>query len=176
MQVSNIQNNNLYCSNRVSFKAVSNFDRILPPNKGAISKKSVKLINELNSCIAQEWADIRKGHKICEKPLFQIKDGKKYVTFEPVYNQKFPALLIDINEGKTSQKIFMDRDNPNNFRYEKVVQTDHGSATLKSYNSINGANKEIDTFVNNVIENNLGEILSHKMWDRILNRIEEGID
>ena len=70
----------------------------------------------------------------------------------------------------------MNRDNPNNFRYEKVIKTDHGSATLKTYSSINGGNKEIDRFVNNIVENNLERILSNKMWDRILNRIEEGID
>ena len=37
-------------------------------------------------------------------------------------------------------------------------------------------NSEIDKFVNNIVENNLEKILSNKMWDRILNRIEEGID
>ena len=176
MKVSNIQNNNLYCANSVSFKAATNFDRILPSNKGIISKKSVKLINELNSCIDKEWKDIKQGKKIAEKPIFQILDGKKHVTFEPVYAQKYPALLIDINDGKYNERILMNRDNPNNFRYEKMIKTDHGSATLKTYSSINGGNSEIDKFVNNIVENNLEKILSNKMWDRILNRIEEGID
>ncbi len=176
MRISNIQNNNLYYTNSVSFKAATNFDRILPPDKGTISKKTVKLINELNSCIDKEWTDIKQGKNMAEKPIFQIMDGNKHVSFEPVYAQKYPALLIDINDGKYNERILMDRDNPNNFRYEKMIETDHGNATLKTYSSINGGNSEIDRFVNNIVENNLERILSNKMWDRILNRIEEGID
>lgn len=176
MQISKIQNNNLYHSNGISFKAATNFDRLLMADKGAISKKSAKLINELNSCIDQEWKNIRKGCKIAEMPKFHVLDGQKSVTIEPVYTQRYPALLIDINDGKSTQKIFMDRDNPNNFRYEKVIPTEHGSATLKSYNSLNGRNQEINNFVNNIIEENIERILSNRAWDRLFNRIEEGID
>lgn len=176
MQVSKIQNNQPYYSNNISFSAVTNFERILPANKGILSKKSVKLINDLNACIDREWSDIRKGKLISLNPKFRTEEKGKLITFEPIYTQKYPALLIDINDGKISQKILMNRDNPNNFRYEKVIATDHGSATLKSYNSINGNNKEINEYVNNIIEKNLNSILSHKMWDRILNRLEEAMD
>lgn len=176
MQVSKIQNNQHYYSNNISFSAVTNFDRILPSNKGVISKKSVKLINDLNSCIDREWTDIKKGKLIKLSPKFRTVQNGKLITFEPVYTQRYPALLIDINDGKTSQKILMNRDNPNDFKYEKVIATDYGSATLKSYNSINGKNDEINKFVNDIIEKNLEKILSNKMWDRILNRIEEAID
>ena len=176
MQISNIQNYSLYGANNVSFRAATNFERILPSDKGNVSRKTVKLINDLNACIDKEWTDIRKHKKLASKPAFHIKDGKKIITFEPVYSQRYPALLIDINEGKTSRKILMDRDNPNNFRYEKVVKTDHGSATLKSYNSLHEQNKEINTYVNNIIENNLERILHNEIWDRLLNRIEEAID
>ena len=51
------------------------------------------------------------------------------------------------------EKVIIDRINPNIFRYEKAVKTDHGSATLKTYSSKNGHNTEITMKVNDLVEN-----------------------
>lgn len=172
MQISNIRNYNL--NNGVSFNAaVPSLERHLMPDTGKVSHKSAKLIKELNQCIEKQWADIKKGELISDSPSFCISDRHEFTRFEPVYSQRFPALKIDNEDGKFTHEILLDRNNPNNFRYEKTVKTDHGRATLKSYDSRISDDKEINTFVNNILENKLDRILMDKIWDRVLNRTKE---
>ena len=174
MQISNIQNHNL--NNNVSFKAsVPPLEKVLMPDKGRISHKSAKLIDELNKCIDKEWTDIRKGKLIAEKPLFTL-DGKSGLTsFEPVYTQQYPALKIDCEDGRFTHEILLDRNNPNNFRYEKTVRTDYGSATLKSYDSRTANDKNINKFVSDLIEDKVDKILMNEIWDKVLNRTKEEV-
>jgi len=173
MIISNIQNYGNYGGNNLSFKAVTNFDRHLMPDTGKISHKSTKLIHDLNKCIDKEWRDIRKGTIHALSPKFFVKDGKNITRFEPVYSQQYPALLIESNDGRNIHKILLDRDNPNNFRYEKTIATDHGYATLKSYNSKTDNNQDINKFVSNLIENSVDKVIRNKMWDRVLDRTKE---
>lgn len=173
MQISNIQNHNFSNPNNVSFKAVTNFDRHLMPDTGKVSLKTTKLIHELNKCIDKEWRDIRKGAKHAVSPKFFVQDGNNIIKYEPVYSQSYPALLIEANDGKNVHKILLDRDNPNNFRYEKTVVTDFGYATLKSYNSKTENNSDLNKFVSNLIENSTDKIIRNKMWDRVLDRTRD---
>ena len=173
MQVSKIQNNNFSSKNSVSFSAVTNFERHLMPDTGKVSLKSTRLIHELNKCIDKEWRDIRKGAKIAVSPKFFVQDGNNIIKYEPVYSQSYPALLIEANDGKNVHKILLDRDNPNNFRYEKTVVTDFGYATLKSYNSKTENNSDINKFVSDIIESSTDKIIRNKIWDRVLNRTKD---
>jgi len=168
MQVSKIQNYNF--NNNVSFKAVTNFERHLMPDTEKVSYKTTRLIHELNKCIDKEWRDIKKGTKFADSPKFFVQDGNNIIKFEPVYTQKYPALLIEASDGKNTHKILLDRDNPNNFRYEKTIATDFGYATLKSYNSKTENNKEINQFVSDLVEKSTDKVIRNKIWDRVLNR------
>lgn len=172
MQVSNIQNYNF--NNNVSFKAaVPNLDKCLMPDTGKISRKSARLIDDLNKCIAKQWEDIKKGKLISDCPNFSVADKCGMTRFEPVYSQRYPALKIESEDGRFTHEIMLDRNNPNNFRYEKTVKTDYGSATLKSYDSRTQNDKDINKFVSNLIEEKLDRILMDKIWNRVLNRTKE---
>ena len=160
MQPVNLFNYTNYTPN---FKGIACYDNILVKDSGRISKKTAKLVIALNDYIDKEWKMIRESKKIGSYPSFSSTNGKRTTFIKPIYSQKHPSIIIEHNDGPICKKILMDRSNPNNFRYEKTVETDHGSATLKSYDSRIANDKEINMEVDNILENALEDIFSTKL-------------
>lgn len=130
-----------------------------------ISSKSIKLVKALDDFIERTWKDIIKGKKIKEDPIFISKPDKNtIVSIRPVYTQRYPAVLFEVDNGKYFENILVNRKKPSNFRYEKVILTDHGSATLKTYNSQLENNDEINKKVNNILENSIDPVLPHNVF------------
>lgn len=168
MITNNVQNTRFYSAKQVSFKSTQDFERLLINDRGKITKKSAKLLKALEECIENEWIAIKKNGKLSNKPQFHFKDGKSSVCIEPIYSLDRPTLLIDSTNGVTNQKVLIDRINPNNFRYEKNIKTDHGSATLKTYNSILDDNKDVDKYVNHLIETGVQKIVRDNILHNLL--------
>lgn len=160
MQPVSLFNSKTYAPN---FKGIACYDSILVKDRGKISKKTAKLVIALNEYIDNEWKIIRESNKLYSSPLFSSTNGKKSTFIKPIYNQKYPALLIEQIDGSICKRILLDRGNPNNFRFEKTVETDHGFATLRSYDSRIDNNKEINMDVDNILCNALEDIISTKL-------------
>lgn len=117
-----------------------------PADLSATSKKQIKRINNL---IDEAWADTRK------QPNFvKTINRNKKISLTTIYtNEKRLALQIEFPDEY--QKITID-ERGTNFTYEKVVKTEYGSATTKSYNSkVSKPDKDIVQLVNVLLEENL---------------------
>lgn len=127
--------------------AVEAVDNILSP-------KSMKLVKRGNELIENTWTEIKKGRSKLNSPEFLIEDKNKNskIRLKPLYNTAHDTLLLEVTGPKYIDKIIVDRKHPNIFRYEKVLITENGSATVKSYNSENSRNSEIIAKVNEIIE------------------------
>lgn len=147
----------------VPFKGIASFDRVLVEDKGKISKRTVKLISALNNLIEEELVNIKKQKILDKTPSFNCKMNKSSIFIKPVYSQNYPALLVEQHDWKIINSILIDRSNPNNFIYEKNILTDHGSATLKSYNSKIQNDPLINNTVDNLLSSSLEDILSVKI-------------
>ena len=136
---------------------------LLVENTGKISKKTAKLLAALNDEIENRWSDIRKGKSISSHPEFHYRDSDGgIVSIKPIYSQAYPALLVEKSLDKFNHRIILNRQNPNHFVYEKTINTDYGSATLKSYNSRTQDNKEIDNFVDDFLHFSFNKVIPVK--------------
>lgn len=160
MQISNFYGQNY---NSVNFKGLASFDNVLMVDRGKVSKKTAKLMAAVNDCIDKEWKNVKKQAFRDNPPTFTYQNGKDVVAIKPVYSQRYPALLVEYDNGKIKQNILVDRSNPNNFRYEKTISTDHGSATLKTYDSRHSDNKEINSFVDNLLQNSFEKMTNTRI-------------
>ena len=161
-----MQSVNLYgqnYNNKINFKGYASYDNVLMTDRGKISRKTAKLMAAINNCIDLEWEKIKKQKIRDNIPTYTCKDGKSSVFIKPVYSQRYPALLVEHDNGKIKQNILLDRSNPNNFRYEKTIVTDHGSATLKSYDSRVSNDNEINNFVDKLLQKSFEEITTTKL-------------
>lgn len=165
MQIANIQNNS---QNFCGYYAKSNIIRAVKSNNvdfsdDNISKKAIKLFQGLSDYIEDLWTQIKKG-ELDESALKFIIEGKKGVisTFKPIYGANKAIILMDIDSGKYTQRFLFERKNPNNFKYEKIVTTDHGTATLKTYNSQQSRNREIEKMADENLLKCLPDILPYK--------------
>lgn len=117
-----------------------------PTDLSVASKKQIKRINEL---LDEAWAETKK------KPNFvKVINKNKKLTLSPVYtNEKRIALQVEYPDNY--ERITID-ERGTNFTYEKVVKTEFGSATTKSYNSkMSKPDKEVTKIVNTLLEENL---------------------
>lgn len=102
-----------------------------------------------------------------ENPHYTIA-GKndKLGLIKPLYQGYKKYILFEILKGKNTERIIINRQNPNSFKYEKVVDTQYGQATTKSFNSDIQRNDTIELKVANYIEEYFPKILSNQ--DNIL--------
>ena len=118
-----------------------------------VSQKTIKLVKRVDEFIEATWAEIKskKGKITLTKPEFYIKDHSDNLTLKPLYNTLKPSILFEAQGQKYIDRIIIERQNPNNFRYEKAILTPTGSATIKIYDSRNEKNQEIISKVDELV-------------------------
>lgn len=103
----------------------------------AFSKKAIKLMKALVYEIENTWGDIKKGKLLKSSPVFLTSnkhDGS--ITIKPIYGGLKPEILMEMTNDKFTQRFIFNRKNPEEFRYEKIITTDFGTATVKTFNSV----------------------------------------
>jgi len=135
-----------------------------------LSPKSKKLISALNHQIGITWGEIKKGYSINSQPKFTLIDDKKYIEVKPIYGSNRSLLSIELTDKNYTEKILIDRKQPDNFRYEKSIVTDFGYATLKSFNSEVQHDIDMTKYVNTQIENYFPKILSQNLLEEYFGR------
>lgn len=126
-----------------------------------ISLRNRKYVNKASNLIEDMWTKIRKGELNMDSPKITIKPKKSpSAILSPVYNTSDGELLLEILDKKFTEKIYMDRRYFKDFRYEKTVYTDHGSATLKYTDSRVTKDDKIAHQVNERINLYLDELFS----------------
>lgn len=139
-----------------------------------LSRKSIKLMATLDEYIGELYAIAKKENRRNEDikmPMIENKHGG-VLTIKPVYTQQEPSILFSYHTNKGCENILFERKNPNNFRYEKTVYTDFGSATLKTFYSKLSSNHDIEGFVDKLIMEHVPKIFSTKQLSKYFTAAE----
>lgn len=163
MQINSYSNYNNYSCGRkeFSFKGcqpleIKGFDT-------SLTLKSLNLIKKVNDLVDKTWIEIRKSGNRMDFPKFHAADLKgNFVTLKPVYNGLEKKLLFEIENEKYIDRIFINRATPKDYRYERSVITDYGSATTKSFNALKEKDSAIEARVNGYIEKYFPKVLPAK--------------
>lgn len=153
MQV-NLYTNKFYNPNyksNINFKGAEN--KLVTESLETVSTKSKKLIQCMNCHIDNTWKEI-KANKLKQKiPYFHIENsGGDILHVSPIYGTNKPLMLIESYDGKYTDRIIINRQYPDNFKFERTVKTDYGTAAIKTFDSHTGSNQEIEGIVNKKIE------------------------
>ena len=116
-----------------------------------LSLRASKLVKRAGRLIDETWPKVKKKAPMTI-PEFKAQKGEKSIILKPVYNLIREAIHLEVKDGKYIEIVTIDRANPNIFKYEKAIKTDHGSATVKTYNSKNGHHSEMLSKVNEMVE------------------------
>lgn len=158
MQITNSYNsyasNNCRKPNFTSRYTINGFETALTP-------KSVDLIKKMSHYIDDTWTDIKKGKNIMNSPRYTVSSNNKIITVKPVYQGLKQLILLEADDGKYLDRVLIDRVRPRDYRYERAIVTDHGSATIKTFNGLKEQNSKIEETVNDYIEKSFPKILPH---------------
>jgi hypothetical protein len=161
MQILAISKTDNYINNhnQIYFTAIPK-----PPECNVMSNVSKRLIQCMNLYIEETWGAIKSGKIMQSSPKYiYTKKGGEFVTVSPVYYLERPSILMEIDDGKHVDRIIIDRKMPDNVRYERTILTDHGSATVKSFNTQTGKQVELEEMINAQIEDIFPKIISKKI-------------
>lgn len=150
------QINSLKLSNNVNFQAKINniykAEELIDTSPFTVQSK--KLIKEMNKMIEGYWTLIRKDKIDLKTPEFQVKQFFYQASLKPLYNlsnNKQICFEVSKNKSNIVERFILDED-LNNYSYEKILKTDFGSATVKSFNTKTNKNDELHNYVNEQIE------------------------
>ena len=138
--------------NFTSIYTINGFETSLTP-------KSINLVKKMSQFIDTTWKDIKKGNQMMSSPRFTVSNDGKVITVRPIYQCLKNAILVEAEDSKYIDRIIIDRVRPRDYRFERSIVTDHGSATVKSFNGLKQHNSEIEDIVNNYIESSCSKIL-----------------
>ncbi len=159
MQVASITNVNLKSG---SYKP--NFEKRYPTRDELITVmplKAHKLVKRMDQFMEDQWAEIRNAHSgFYDLPYFTLSGkNKEFATIKPVYQGHNKYILLEVTNDKNTERILINRKNPDLFRFERTVDTDYGSATTKSFNSEYQRNEELQERIGKYIEEYFPQIL-----------------
>ncbi len=123
------------------------------------SERNKQLLRKARNLIDLAWRDIKSGKLHMEQPEFVVKKPAEKITLKPVYSGYKSDMLLKIKKDKMVEQIFIPKETANEIRYEKLRKTEHGSATIKSYNSKLGQNNDMNLYVNDLLNNYLPEFI-----------------
>ncbi len=124
--------------------------------------KANKLVKNMDKFIENYWTEIKKTKQgFHNKPYYIIAGKNKEVaTLTPIYQGQKKYILFEVSKGENTERIIINREHPDIFRYEKIVETDYGNATIKSFNSEYEINDRIERRIGDYIEQYFPKILS----------------
>ena len=154
------QNINFSGKKRVKPK---NIERIaqeaLTTSPTELSLEAKKYVLKTHNLIEDTWVRIRKKEINMETPTFTRNLVGRNVTLSPLYRAGERSMVLQVDGHKGFERITVDKY-AKEFSYEKVVKTEFGSATTKSYNSkTSPKDKNIVTLVNGILEDYLPKFI-----------------
>ena len=125
------------------------------PLVSAFSKKSKTYLKLIEDVISEKAKQVRKKRGI---PAFDTvlrarsHDGKTDITLRPLNKDYEASYLLEVKKGYFTEKININKRNPEKFTYERLRPTKYGSAVIRHYNSTKEKNIELNERVNGMIE------------------------
>lgn len=156
MQITNSYNSyNSYNCKKPNFTGLNTINGF----ETALTPRSFNLIKKMSNYIDDTWTQIKKGNVIMSSPSYTVSDKGKVITVKPIYQGLKNAILVEAEDPKYIDRIIIDRVRPRDFKFERSVRTDHGSATVKSFDGLKQRDSKIEETVNEYIENSFSKIL-----------------
>ncbi len=154
-----VQSVSLY-NNRTQNTKNVHFGAVALKGDEIITTRTRKWIRALNNHIDNIWKNTRKENLQKKNPefiLFDDEDG--VVTLKAIYGMQSPAILLETEKNNRIEQIIFNRIHPERFRYEKSVKTPHGSISVKTHNSANSRDRELEATVNAKINKYVSQIV-----------------
>lgn len=128
-----------------------------------------RLIHKMNLFIEKEWKEIRRNKTgFYDKPYYTLAGKKDEVaTLTPIYQGQERHLLFEISKNGKTERIIINRQHPDSFKYEKIVDTNFGYATTKSFNSDKQRDDGIEYQVGKYVSEYFPKILASKIFYEI---------
>ena len=159
MQITSINQSNF---NSFSYKP--NFQKRYPKKDELITImpfKAHKLVKRMDQFMEDQWSEIRNAHSgFYDLPYFTLTGkNKEFATIKPVYQGHNKYILLEVTNDKNTERILINRKNPDLFRFERTVDTDYGSATIKSFNSEHQRNEALEERIGKYVEEYFTQVL-----------------
>ena len=135
--------------------SVKALDKNLAPYKSILSIKAKSLLKELETVLDKNFEKIKKGK---DAPVYNMKlykyhkKNKAEVSFVHLYRSYEPELLMEVKRPEFSELVYINRRNPEKFKYEKRVVTKSGHATTKTYDNRIEKDETLNEKINAMIE------------------------
>lgn len=134
--------------------------------KEILSKKSKKLLKDIQEAVVEEIIKMRKQKVVPGKYLELTNThpkNKSQVSLTPLYNDgQDGSFLLEIKKPDSIEVVNINRRNPENYRYEKRVQTQSGYATTKTFDSRIQTNTILEEKVDMLLQEYLPVLLKKK--------------
>lgn len=125
-----------------------------------LSLEAKKYVQKAHNLIEDTWVRIRKKEVDMVTPTFNRNIFGRNITLAPLYRNSERSIVLQIDGPKSYERITVDKY-AKEFSYEKVVKTEFGSATTKSYNSkTSPKDKNATTLINGILEDYLPKFIN----------------
>ena len=166
-----MQQVSLYNLNHKNYSYKPKFEGRYPTRDDLVTVmpfKARKLVKKMDKFIEDEWTEIKKSSTGFSALPFYTLTGKKneVATIKPVYQGYNKYILFEITNDKNTERIMINRQNPDLFKFERTVETDFGYATTKSFNSAHERNEDIETRVGKYVEEYFPKVLPRPKVDQ----------
>ena len=140
-----------------------------PEVVSGLFERSLRLLKRVDRIMEGSWRTVSKRSKNAVSPEFRVVDKNRDITMslKPIYNDYKKSLLLEVDSPKQIERIIIDRLS-GNFKYEKSVKTEFGSATTKTYDSL----KENDVNLNDIVNDYVDKCLSKFLKQRYVRDLE----
>ena len=125
------------------------------PIVSVFSKKAKTYIKLVEDIIEEKAKQVRKkrGIPALDSVLYaRSHDKKAEITLRPLNKDYESSYLLEVKKGYFTEKININKRNPEKFTYERLRPTGYGSAVVRHYNSTKEKNIELNERVNGMIE------------------------
>lgn len=125
-----------------------------------LSLEAKKYVLKAHNLIEDTWGRIRKKEVDMETPTFVKNLLGRNITLSPLYRSSERSIVLQIDGQKGFERITVDKY-AKEYSYEKIVKTEFGSATTKSYNSkTSPKDKNMVTLINGILEDYLPKFIN----------------
>lgn len=155
--------------NSKNFQGINVNVNATPEVVSGLFEHSLRLLKRVDRIMEGSWRTVSKRSKNAVSPEFRVVDKNRDITMslKPIYNDYKKSLLLEVDSPKQIERIIIDRLS-GNFKYEKSVKTEFGSATTKTYDSL----KESDVNLNDVVNDYVDKCLSKFLKQRYVRDLE----
>lgn len=142
------------CAKRAA-KVVEVVEGLEPQFKAKMSNAVKKIFNNLSEVVDNKWVKYRKSKQFVpgSYPEFlPVKTSKDKTVSLRLMKNTMERYVLDVEKGGNIERVSINRKNPEQFVYERIVKTENGSYGTKTFDSTTQKDDELTVKVYNMYE------------------------